>query len=789
MASTYYEPIRTGVTALRTCLEGVAQARKTFAQRPFPQGNLPVVTQHVLSSYRQLAGVLKLAGDIDHPNWQRDPDIGRELVPIAALCLKNRMVHQKRSGPGANPIDEPQKLFLQRYMQTHDNKFAVPAWFSQLYPFIDFTVKTEAFPGMETLRKNAGRPEDIMEYTQRIGLFVWPRKDILAAYSSFIACQDLLLVHALLKRPLSQVIEVPYLDPSGKLERETLELLSIASFSREEALAKLVDDYLAMRLVQLGIAQSFSLIPKTVVIEGRDNLLRDAVSPLSDFFFSDAGNRESCMEALTASRDPALQKAAFAMLTSRTASSDAMGSVSFSSVFENPSNIRTMLWAYKLCLFSPNESFAECERAFEVSPQLRAAALPMIRSVRDFLSENEFDSLAKYLVERIEALSTDDTPGALFNQLGMIILLSLIGQSPKLSHGLKNRITNLRKISDMIDNICQARRFQFVPAAARDEIRGLSAGISKSLGMTMEDYSGYNWIKEELRAFYQQHALILANPKLLEGRQATEVAENGVFICGEPGVGKTFLVQCFSTEFGIPNVSINFAELLKVGPEKSDQVWYAQRKALEAKKERERNMDPKLVYIKDKIREAVEHSKNGLVVLFIDEFERVSHARTRTVEKEVAQLTADMLEEIETVRKEHPNILVFAASNYPDMVDLAMIREGRFDVLIEIKPPTQEDIICLINDTLVAESGYADMPDELVHLSREQLLSLSTEAEGLLPLSIKKAIIAWARLSRKDQSALTFEGLLGSMKAKKRKRAYYIERAARERAASTTQKE
>ncbi|KAF8289375.1 putative ATP-dependent zinc metallopeptidase [Trypanosoma cruzi] len=139
----------------------------------------------------------------------------------------------------------------------------------------------------------------------------------------------------------------------------------------------------------------------------------------------------------------------------------------------------------------------------------------------------------------------------------------------------------------------------------------------------------------------------------------------GCILTGEPGTGKTLLAKAVAGEASVPFLTCSGADFIEVyagsGPKRVRELFAA------AKREA-----PSVIFV-DEI-DAVGSRSNGQGALGL------SSEENRTVNQLLAEL--DGLQANEAV-------VVFAATNFPDNLDKALLREGRFDRKVEIPMPDQ----------------------------------------------------------------------------------------------------
>jgi len=138
----------------------------------------------------------------------------------------------------------------------------------------------------------------------------------------------------------------------------------------------------------------------------------------------------------------------------------------------------------------------------------------------------------------------------------------------------------------------------------------------------------------------------------------------GILLYGPPGTGKTLLAKAVASESEANFVSIKGPELLS--------KWVG---------ESEKG-----------VRETFRRAKQAApCIIFFDEIDSIAPQRggqfgdTHVTERVISQLLTE-LDGLEELR----NVVVLAATNRPDIIDPALLRPGRFDRVIEIRPPNRE---------------------------------------------------------------------------------------------------
>lgn len=177
------------------------------------------------------------------------------------------------------------------------------------------------------------------------------------------------------------------------------------------------------------------------------------------------------------------------------------------------------------------------------------------------------------------------------------------------------------------------------------------------LGINYEDIGG---LGEEIKKVREMVELPLKHPEIFT-KLGIE-APKGVLLHGPPGTGKTLLAKAVASETNSHFILINGPEIIS--------KWYG---------ESESNLRKKFE----------EAEQNAPSIIFFDEIDAIATKREDTrgeVEKRVvAQLLALM-----DGLKNRGKVIVIAATNIPNQLDLALRRPGRFDREIEIGVPSKE---------------------------------------------------------------------------------------------------
>jgi len=204
---------------------------------------------------------------------------------------------------------------------------------------------------------------------------------------------------------------------------------------------------------------------------------------------------------------------------------------------------------------------------------------------------------------------------------------------------------------------------------------------------------------EKAKGLLTEIALQFADPQV--HTKWDDPIPKGVLFYGQPGTGKTMLAKAFAKEADAAFVAVPVSELRD--------KFYG---------ETEKNLE-KL------FKEAGKH--NGPVVIFFDEIDSLLIDRRGIPPSHPdAQLVNAFLQAMDGM-KSAKNVMVLGATNYPERLDKAAIRPGRFDRKIEVELPDKPACSEILARQLLAAErrvGRVLVEDEL------DLKKLSEYLEG-----------------------------------------------------------
>jgi transitional endoplasmic reticulum ATPase len=195
----------------------------------------------------------------------------------------------------------------------------------------------------------------------------------------------------------------------------------------------------------------------------------------------------------------------------------------------------------------------------------------------------------------------------------------------------------------------------FQGALAEVEPSGLRELVVEIPNVGWQDIGGLSSVKSELREAVEWPLLF---PELLQ--RARVRPPKGVLLYGPPGTGKTLLARALASQSGLNFVSVKGPALL------SKYVGESERAVREVFK---------------KARQAA-----PCVILF-DEIDALAPVRGSGDDTQVAgRVIAQLLTELDGV-EDLKGVLVLGTTNRIDRLDPALLRPGRFDLLLEVGLP------------------------------------------------------------------------------------------------------
>lgn len=179
--------------------------------------------------------------------------------------------------------------------------------------------------------------------------------------------------------------------------------------------------------------------------------------------------------------------------------------------------------------------------------------------------------------------------------------------------------------------------------------------------ISWDDVGGLNQVKKELIKAIEwplKYASLF--------KYAHIKAPRGILMHGPPGTGKTLVAKAVASESNANFISIKGPELLSkwVGESESG------------------------------IREIFKKARQAApCIIFFDEMDAIAPVRGKGADTQVTERTvSQILTEMDGI-EELKGVTVLAATNRLDMIDPALLRPGRFDLIIEVSPHGKEELL------------------------------------------------------------------------------------------------
>jgi cell division protease FtsH len=177
---------------------------------------------------------------------------------------------------------------------------------------------------------------------------------------------------------------------------------------------------------------------------------------------------------------------------------------------------------------------------------------------------------------------------------------------------------------------------------------------------TFNDVAGYKAVKQEVSEVVD----FLKFP--MKYREIGAKIPHGILLVGPPGTGKTLLARAVAGEAGVPFLSVSGSDFMEmfvgVGASRVRDLFDTAR-------------------------------KQAPCIIFIDEIDSIGRKRGAGVgggHDEREQTLNQLLSEMDGFDPTE-NVIMMAATNRPDILDLALLRPGRFDRQITVPLPDLEE--------------------------------------------------------------------------------------------------
>ncbi|CAH1389071.1 unnamed protein product [Nezara viridula] len=244
------------------------------------------------------------------------------------------------------------------------------------------------------------------------------------------------------------------------------------------------------------------------------------------------------------------------------------------------------------------------------------------------------------------------------------------------------------------------KAFKSVQPSAKRE------GFATVPDVTWDDIGSLKDVRSEL-----QKSIMMPVKYVTEFEKLGITAPSGILLCGPPGCGKTLLAKAVANEANINFISVKGPELLNMYVGESERA----------------------------VRQCFQRAKNSQpCVIFFDEIDALCPRRSASSEGHNTRVVNQVLTEMDGIEG-RKGVFLMAATNRPDMVDLAVLRPGRLDKILYVGLPSAEDRIDILK-ALTKNGTKPLLKDvDLQQFGRDPLLDGYTGAD--LAALVKEASV------------------------------------------------
>ncbi|MEW9491817.1 MAG: AAA family ATPase [Candidatus Aramenus sulfurataquae] len=226
----------------------------------------------------------------------------------------------------------------------------------------------------------------------------------------------------------------------------------------------------------------------------------------------------------------------------------------------------------------------------------------------------------------------------------------------------------------------------------------LQAEISDKI--TLDDIGGYDRVKTELKELLE---LQLKYSSLMEKMKVPPI--RGILLYGPPGVGKTMMAKALAKTLNVKLISISVAEIMYKGYEGAVST------------------------IKEVFNRARENRPS---IVLLDELDAIASKRSGKGAGDSSKIVNQLLTEMDGIRN-LKEVVVIGTTNRIKAIDPALLRPGRFDIIVKMDLPNKEERQDILEKYLGKETCERVKCDKIAELtegySGADLAALAREAK------------------------------------------------------------
>ncbi|CAL8095355.1 unnamed protein product [Calicophoron daubneyi] len=204
-------------------------------------------------------------------------------------------------------------------------------------------------------------------------------------------------------------------------------------------------------------------------------------------------------------------------------------------------------------------------------------------------------------------------------------------------------------------------------ALAYESVSYLRINLSQHIApvgpLRWNDIGGYEKLKTLFQGVVQNRLTNAAKPSSPEAQADSALGlrvPRGILLHGPPGCSKTMFVRALATECELPLIAVQASRIF--GRYVGDS---------------ERNMRRILVQAR----------ASAPAILFIDEVDLLLPSRSSSETGASEHVLGEVLTAMDGVEGQNGQVILIAATNRMDKLDMALSRAGRFDLVVEVPPP------------------------------------------------------------------------------------------------------